>query len=365
MEIGSALFRIVLLYGGIIGVCIALIVFFRARGRKQAQEKRRARKEALQPAMPTAGDTPSLASLMDAGGRADDRRGRAVYQAETGDDDSGLDDLFSGEYKPHTPADAHASDDSITADDDFEIDDDLDIAELVSAIDAAEAETTSADTPHTIGDRPLTIQLSDGTRTQAIEAMSILRDERDGRLIVQMSDTGYRTLRHNKTVRKAFARLMKELAQSVKQADDLSDTPPASDTPAQAPTPPPAQPANPQASPQRDAADDALPGDLPEYRLSEMETNYKRNRYGQLEVKEVQKVEEVNIADAIEAYLQHKISQTPHFQKRGIHVRPALIGVTIEADGQTYDSVDAVDDEDVKTFLKETIAEWQERNSRR
>ena len=365
MEIGSALFRIVLLYGGIIGVCIALIVFFRARGRKQAQEKRRARKEALQPATSTAGDTPSLASLMNE--RDNKRHERAVYQAET-DDDSGLDDLFSGEYKPHTPADTHASDDSITADGDFEIDDDLDIAELVSAIDAAEAETTSADTPHTIGDRPLTIQLSDGTRTQAIEAMSILRDERDGRLIVQMSDTGYRTLRHDKTVRKAFARLMKELAQSVKQADDLSDTPPASDTPAQAPTPPPAKPAEPappQAPQQRDTADDALPGDLPEYRLSDMETNYKRNRYGRLEVKEVQKVEEVNIADAIEAYLQHKISQTPRFQKRGIHVRPALIGVTIEADGETYDSVDAVDDEDVKTFLKETIAEWQARNSPR
>jgi hypothetical protein len=97
--------------------------------------------------------------------------------------------------------------------------------------------------------------------------------------------------------------------------------------------------------------------------LSDNPDNYKRDRFGRISVKRVDKAPEINIADAIESYLQFRIEQLPQYQQRGIHIRPALGGgVRIEADGKTYDFVDEVADPEVRQFLQQTIAEWQDRH---
>jgi hypothetical protein len=68
------------------------------------------------------------------------------------------------------------------------------------------------------------------------------------------------------------------------------------------------------------------------------------------------------IADAVENYLQFKLSNTPQFQQRSIHVRPAFDGgVRIEVDGRSYNGVGDVVDPDVRDFLTTTLHEWEAR----
>jgi hypothetical protein len=68
------------------------------------------------------------------------------------------------------------------------------------------------------------------------------------------------------------------------------------------------------------------------------------------------------IGDAVEDYLQFKLSSTPQFQARSIHVRPAVDGgIRIEVDGHYYDGVGDVVDADVRDFLLATLREWEAR----
>ena len=74
-------------------------------------------------------------------------------------------------------------------------------------------------------------------------------------------------------------------------------------------------------------------------------------------------VPEINIAGAIETYLQHKKSLTPEYANRSIHIYPAPGGgVSIEVDGKYFEAVSDVTDADVREFLSETISEWQDRH---
>lgn len=68
------------------------------------------------------------------------------------------------------------------------------------------------------------------------------------------------------------------------------------------------------------------------------------------------------IADAVEDFLQFKLSNTPQFQQRNIHVRPSFDGgVRIEVDGRSYNGVGDVIDPDVRDFLTATFREWEAR----
>lgn len=253
-------------------------------------------------------------------------------------------------------------------------DDEMDALELLAQAraEAKQGQPSGEDDQpsgvHRLAEQPVAVQLFDGQLTQAQEVLSILRDERDGRLLVQMSDGAYRTFADDPDRRKQFTRLMKELSSVILKPDDLQ-APPEPAQPEEAP-PAPTAPAAPGpvdelASPSRQSAPEesaAMPGDLPKMRIEDNPGSYERGRFGRVKVKKVEKAPQVNIAEAIEAYLQHKIGSTPQFQQRGIHIRSALHGgVRIEADGKNYDFVDEVDDPAVRQFLQETIAEWQQR----
>ena len=232
-----------------------------------------------------------------------------------------------------------------------------------------------------VAQRPLNglhdITLNTGTTTTAKEVLTILRDENDGRLLVQIGDKGYRTLKHETAMRQKFSTLMKELSQVI-MTDDGSNTrkkaaesaptsdevhiaePAAQSIPV---TPEPPEPAPPvQSAPPPPARDGAMPGDLPSYKFDDNPAQIKNRRFSNPKV-EFDAPPEVNIASAIESYLQHKIMHTPEYRGRGIHIRPALNGgVRIEVDGQSYDFVDEITDSGVRNFVQSAIAEWQERN---
>jgi hypothetical protein len=109
--------------------------------------------------------------------------------------------------------------------------------------------------------------------------------------------------------------------------------------------------------------DGSMPGDLPRYSLDESpDVVKKRGVLGRTKT-EYKPVPELNIAAAIQSYLQHKLVHTPEFAGRSIHVLSSPDGgVNIEVDGKVFEAVGDVTDTEVRAFLTATIAEWQERN---
>ncbi len=68
------------------------------------------------------------------------------------------------------------------------------------------------------------------------------------------------------------------------------------------------------------------------------------------------------IADAVENFLQAKLSTSPQFAARSVHIRSASDhGVRIEVDGHYYDSIGDVIDADVREFLFSMMREWEAR----
>lgn len=199
------------------------------------------------------------------------------------------------------------------------------------------------------------VKLRTGQSIEAEEAVAVLRDPRDGRLIVYIKGVGYRTLIDTPDVKEQFVKLMRELSDVVTKPDTL---------PAEDAGNAPPMPELDDLAPVRDYASPAerLPGDLPAYKLDEAIKPQKGGLFAARPKYEPQPVPELNIAASIEAFLQHKLQTTQAYPGRSIHVHSAPGGgVKIEVDRQYFDAVGDVDDDDVRAFLTETIQEWQAR----
>jgi hypothetical protein len=106
-----------------------------------------------------------------------------------------------------------------------------------------------------------------------------------------------------------------------------------------------------------------LPGDLPSYRFDDNPATIQKGRFGGVKKVEFEAPPPVDIASAIETYLQFKIGQTPDMQGRRIHIRPSISGgVRILVGDSSYDFVDEIPDVEVRSFIQAAIAEWQARN---
>lgn len=245
------------------------------------------------------------------------------------------------------------------------------------------------------------VKLTNGETVQAAEVMVILRDIEDGRLIVQLGDKSYVNLNDHPEAKQKFLKLMKELAQVV--SSKPGDPAPAKAESIDLPPPVPA-PSTPdsrvstndlRAELSTDADDNdvplsslvntpkpspktyappppvdpsgAMPGDLPKYKMDDLPLAPRRGigLFGQKKEDKdrlKQPIPELNIASAIEAYLQHKLRYTAEFDGRSIHILPAPGGgVKIEVDGQYFEAVADVTDEPVRAFIATAIQEWQER----
>lgn len=205
------------------------------------------------------------------------------------------------------------------------------------------------------------VHLHTGQHITADEVVMVLRDPRDGRLIVQIDGIAYRTLLNTPEVKKRFVNVMRELSTVVTEPDDadLDDAPdtlqenvpssqPASPPTAAAPPPPPIN------------TDGQMPGDLPKYNLDDSVVPTSRGLFGTKY--EAQPIPELNIAASIEAYLQHKLRHTPEYAGRVLHIHSAPGGgVQIQVDNSFYEAVSDVTDPEIREFLSATIQEWQER----
>ncbi len=200
------------------------------------------------------------------------------------------------------------------------------------------------------------VRLADGQVARASEVLAVLRDGADDRLIVQFNGSAYRSLSAEPDARQVFNTLMKELAESITRPDTPrpATEPPviAQDAPRPAPQPRPAANVPPV------TASGGTPGALPNYR--DIKETAKPGGFLRPARMEIESVPELNLAGAIEAFLQHKLYQTGSFAGRSIHVHPAVGGgVAIEVDGTYYESIADVGEPDVRRFLQETIEEWQ------
>ncbi len=233
----------------------------------------------------------------------------------------------------------------------------------------------------------VTIPVLDGDSAEAVEIMTILRDVLDGHLIVQMGDKAYTNINNDPEFKDRFTRVIRELASVTKQAasapraeapaasppqspasapvepvepqepETAEPEPPSLGSLIQPPTPQAPQPAAPVIPPPPSGA--RMPGDLPSFRLEDNPLP-KLKRF---QKNESRPVPEVNLANAIESYLQYRIQQTGVFPGRSIHIFPAPDGgVSITVDNRAYEAVGDITETDVRDFIAQVIQEWQERH---
>ncbi|MBC8098687.1 MAG: hypothetical protein H7Y11_04550 [Armatimonadetes bacterium] len=223
------------------------------------------------------------------------------------------------------------------------------------------------------------ITLADGRRANSIEVLAVLRDTDDQRLMVLVDGVGYRTLADTPAVKAKFTALMRELSETIVKPDTatpdiamIDAAPPVSAMPA-APIakparrildddldmpdldaltslPEPAPKAKRNSAPPPVAADGSVPGALPNYR--KIEPAAPRTPQPP--------VPALNLAGAIEAYLQHKLNYTPDYRGRAFHIHAAPGGgVVIQVDDLYYEAVSDIEDPDIRDFMAEMIDEWQ------
>jgi hypothetical protein len=240
-------------------------------------------------------------------------------------------------------------------------------ASILTSDDNQDLETiaTSNEDYHQVMSEPVHVKLEGGAETTALELLSILRDERDSRPMVQISDMAYRSLANDKQAKNVFVQTMKELSTIILKADE---NPPVQAQPkTQAPSikrPLPEAVKKTIEQAQGNYDENHIPGVINIPKMDDLPPTHSVGRFGQVKVnKPIEPVPELNIAEAIESYLQYKIEQTPQFQRRGIHVQSALSGgVRIMVDGKSYDFVDEVEDTQARAFIQQAINEWQDQH---
>ncbi len=199
--------------------------------------------------------------------------------------------------------------------------------------------------------------------TDAIEVMRVWRDLSDGSLIIQMGEQRYRSVSEitNADLGRRFTAVVRELWTMINNG--VSSRPSGSLTASDSPlgVPPPEGSAggmkarigmlNPPPDPEEQKA---KPGFM---------RQVARTALGQSSVPaQPEPARRNGIADAVEEYLQFKLTNTPQFQARSIHVRPSIDGgVRIDVDGHYYDGIGDVIDADVRDFLFGVLREWEAR----
>jgi hypothetical protein len=185
-----------------------------------------------------------------------------------------------------------------------------------------------------------------GEPPDSVELLRVWRDLTDGALVVEIGGKRFRSLNELRRVD-----LERRFLNVVRDLDALSTPPrrePSPSSPARDETPP----ARPQPPPEEAQPTSMGPGAM----LRQM----RRVAMGQTPEPVEQKPER-SIADQIEDLLQARLADMPSFSGREVHVRPSLSGgVQIEVDGQVYDGVGDVDDDEVRDLLAGVVREWEE-----
>ncbi|QPC81860.1 hypothetical protein G4Y79_19540 [Phototrophicus methaneseepsis] len=253
------------------------------------------------------------------------------------------------------------------SEEDYEEESDIDmpdIAALLGNLDP-DPEPPAKATPAPRGRIPM----HSGGSVQAHPIVTVMRDEDSGRLLVEIDGQGYYTLTDTPEAKKLFKAIMKELSNVIMTPLEEQPAPKAAvaedalleelrTSTASAPKPPTSEFVPP---PPVDTGG-AMPGDLPSYKMDDVEVKIEsRGAFRKAKVS-IETPPELDIAGAINAYLQHKLRYTPEMDGNTIGILPSMSGgVRIMVNGKGYEAVDEIDELDVRSFVQQSIAEWQER----
>jgi len=174
----------------------------------------------------------------------------------------------------------------------------------------------------------------------AVEVMRVWRDLSDGSLIIEMGNQRYRSMAEIQSPElvRRFTAVIRELATMVGNIRTSADLPPAP------------SPAMGIMKPQAESPEPKSKG------LFQMGRSNKQQTAGAAQ-------QPSGIANAVEEFLQFKLSTTPQFSMRSIHINPGRDqSVIIEVDGRTYDAIGDVEDPEVREFLSSMMQEWSARH---
>lgn len=201
--------------------------------------------------------------------------------------------------------------------------------------------------------------------SEMIEIMRIFRDLSNGALVIQIGRDRYYSLDEisDPQVRRRFlgnAEAMAQFAQLKKGTSPLIDWAPASTTVNQSrPAPSPAQPA-PNMPPPPPPMPSAQPSAPPSSRspLAIIDQVVTGGSGGAKKDEPPPK----SMADEIEELLQYRLALDPQLNSRSIHIRSSEDGsIFVEVDGQNFDGIGEVSDEQVRSYLQKIVQEWEAR----
>jgi hypothetical protein len=224
------------------------------------------------------------------------------------------------------------------------------------AYDAAQLAETFALAPDQ-GEESIPVQPADMEASEAMpappdsmELLRVWRDLSDGSLIVEIG--GQRFASVNELQRagldRRFLNVVRDLTNMLRAAQQQSQP-----RPAASPRAAPEESA--QRPPESELPDDVLPSMAPGTMLRQMG----RVAMGH-KPEPIDETPSLSIPDQIEQILQRRLADLPEFGDRSIHVRPSPFGgARIEVDGQFFDGVDEVADEDVRALIQDAVHEWE------
>lgn len=219
-----------------------------------------------------------------------------------------------------------------------------------------EQEEVSAMTPANVENNS-SIEPEDVSIGDAVEVMSVWRDLSDGKLIIQMGNQRYRALSEipSTELSRRFVAIVRELWAMVNNATALGTGAQLASGESAPAVPLPDTPTG-----SMKARMGLLTADQ-EQPKPHMLKQVARQMAGQKPVSPPEPP--AGIAGSIEDFLQFKLSNTPQFATRSIHIRPTHDQrVRIEVDGHYYDAIGDVIDPDVREFLFAMMREWEARH---
>lgn len=191
----------------------------------------------------------------------------------------------------------------------------------------------------------------DAPPADSVELLRVFRDLSDGTLIVEIDGRRFASAGElaGANLARRFTKVVKDLAQWVRDAQARAAQAPPAAPPTSAPAP--GTPA------WHSLPDDEMPSMGPGTMLRQMT----RAAMGQKpETPPEENAPELSIPEQIEELLQARLIHMPEFRERTIHVKPSLSGgVRIQVDGTYYEGVGDIADDDVRALLQDVVREWE------
>jgi hypothetical protein len=196
----------------------------------------------------------------------------------------------------------------------------------------------------------------------SIELLRVWRDLSDGSLIIEIGGQRFTSVSElqGANLDRRFMNVVRDLTAMLRAT--AGQPPKAAPKPAPKPNVAPAAPpaAEVTGQPVKKPAPPPVDGDLPSMAPGTLFKQMGRVAMGH-KPEPVEETPLLSIPDQIEQVLQKHLADLPQYADRSIHVRPSPFGgVRIEVDGEFYEGVGDVADDEVRALIQNAVREWEQ-----